>query len=112
MQLYNSIDIWILMVICGVITFLIRFSFLKFANDTLIENMKEFLSYMPASIFAAIITGGVFNKGINSISVDNFKIYAMIFALFIAFKFKNTILTICSGLAILWGLNFINRLIS
>ncbi|KAA0259521.1 AzlD domain-containing protein [Deferribacter autotrophicus] len=99
---YSNIEIWITFFICGVLTFLIRFSFIQFANEKLINRLKEVFSFMPASILSALVFAGVFEKGIKSIEVSNIKIYASLFALFIAVRYKNTILTILSGLLVVW----------
>lgn len=104
---YSEPEIWWLIIICGIITFLIRFSFFKFANDWLIAKIKEILSYLPASIFAAIVTQGIFPKGIDNLTISNHKIIASLIALSIAIKYKNVIITILSGLSILWLLNFL-----
>lgn len=104
---YSDLSIWILIVVCGVITYLIRFSFFKFASDSLIDRIKDFLSYMPAAIFSAIVAGGIFSKGLVSLRFENYKIYAVILAFVVALKFKNTILTILSGLITMWFLKTI-----
>ncbi|MCX8084564.1 MAG: AzlD domain-containing protein [Calditerrivibrio sp.] len=106
MQQMNDITIWWLIIVCGVITFFIRFSFFQLVNDKMVNRIKDLLGYMPASIFAAIVAGGVFNNGLNSLTLNNFKIYAAIVAFFIAIKFRGTIITILSGLLVLWSLKY------
>ncbi|MBC7196830.1 MAG: AzlD domain-containing protein, partial [Deferribacterales bacterium] len=40
------------------------------------------------------------------VSFENYKIYASIVALLIALKFKNAIITILSGLIVVWTLTY------
>jgi branched-subunit amino acid transport protein len=106
MTKYNNIEIWLIIITGGILTYLIRLSFIKFANEDFINRAKEFLSFMPASIFAAIVVSGIFSNGIKDVSFENYKIYASIVALLIALKFKNAIITILSGLIVVWTLTY------
>ncbi len=104
---YSISEIWVLIIICGIITYFIRLSFIRFAPEGFIERIKDILSFMPVAIFTAIATSGVFGSGIKSVSISNYKIYASIVALLVAMKYKNTILTIISGLVVIWTVNYL-----
>lgn len=104
---YSILEIWVLIIICGIITYLIRLSFIQFAPQGFIERIKDTLSFMPVAIFTAIATSGVFSGGIKSVDPSNYKIYASIVALLVAMKYKNTILTILSGLIVIWTVNYL-----
>lgn len=103
---YSSLEIWILIAICGVVTYIIRLSFIQFASEGFIEKIKDLLSFMPVAIFSAIAFSGIFSSGLKSVSLSNYKIYASVVALIVAMKYKNTILTILSGLIIIWIVNY------
>lgn len=86
---------------------LIRLSFIQFASEVFIERLKDLLSFMPVAIFTAIATSGVFGGGLKSIDFTNYKIYASLVALVIALKYKNTIITILSGLVVMWTVTYL-----
>lgn len=91
----------------GILTFLIRLSFIQFANEKFMNSIKEILTFMPPSILAALVFSGVFEKGTESISFGNIKIYSALVALIVSLRFKNTILTIISGLSAIFLINYI-----
>jgi branched-subunit amino acid transport protein len=70
------------------------------------DEIKEFLSFIPPAVLSALVFYGIFDKGLDSLYLSNIKIYAGIVAFFVALKFKNMLLTIISGMAIIWIMNF------
>ena len=99
---------WSLIIYCGVITFLTRFSMIfLLKKDILNDRAKKILSYVPAAIFPAIIFPPIFLDSAGSLDLEsNPKILAAIFAIIIGYFSKNIIATIFAGLISYWLLIF------
>ena len=98
-----------LIIYCGLITFLTRFSMIALLKkDTFNKKTKIILSYVPSAIFPAIIFPAIFldNTGLIQLE-DNPKILAAIFAMIVGIFTKNIIATIFSGLASYWFIIFV-----
>ena len=100
---------WSLIVYCGVITFLTRFSMIFLLKKDIFNNKtKKILSFVPAAIFPAIIFPPIFLDDIGNLDVNNNpKIYAAIIAIIVGYFSKNIIATIFAGLISYWFLIFI-----
>ena len=99
---------WSLILYCGAITFLTRFSMIFLLKKDVFNNKtKKILSYVPAAIFPAIIFPPIFldNDGFLDLE-NNPKILAAIFAIIVGYFSKNTIATIVAGLTSYWFLIF------
>src|SRR5210317_1894210 len=96
--------IWFWIFIAGLITFFTRYSMIAFIDPGILsKNTKKILTYVPSSVFPAIIFPAVFldSKGLL-VSIENPQIWAFMIALIIGFFFKNILLTIISGLLSFW----------
>ena len=100
---------WALIVYCGLITFLTRFSMIAMLKKEMFnDRIREILSYVPSSIFPAIIFPAIFLDNTGDFQLENNpKIIAAIVAMFIGIISKNIIATIFSGLASYWFLIFV-----
>ena len=100
---------WSLIVYCGVITFLTRFSMIFLLKKDIFNNKtKKILFYVPAAIFPAIIFPPIFLDDIGNLNVNNNpRIYAAIIAIIVGYFSKNIIATIFSGLISYWFLIFV-----
>ena len=100
---------WSLIIYCGVITYLTRFSMIfLLKKDIFNSKIKKILSYVPAAIFPAIIFPAIFLDNFGSIQLeDNPKILASIIAMIIGIFSKNVLATIFSGLFSYWTIIFI-----
>ena len=100
---------WALIISCGLITFLTRFSMVALLKKEMFnDRVREVLSYVPTAIFPAIIFPAIFLDNSGSILIeDNPKILAAIIATGIGIFTRNIIATIFSGLASYWLLIFI-----
>ena len=99
---------WILIIYCGLITFLTRFSMIALLKKEMFnDRIREVLSYVPSAIFPAIIFPAIFldNTGLIQIE-DNPKILAAFIATIVGIFTRNIIATIFSGLASYWFLIF------
>ena len=100
---------WSLIVYCGVITYLTRFSMISILKkDVFNIKTKKILSYVPAAIFPAIIFPPIFLNTSGSLELENNpKIIAAIFAIIVGYLSKNVIATIFAGLTSYWFLIFV-----
>ncbi len=98
-----------LIIYCGFITFLTRFSMLALLKKEMFNSrIREVLSYVPSAIFPAIIFPAIFldNSGLFHFE-DNPKILASIIAVIMGMLSNNILATIIAGLAVYWFLIFI-----
>ena len=100
---------WALIIYCGLITYLTRFSMIALIRKEMFnDRIREILSFVPSAIFPAIIFPAIFldNNGLFQIE-DNPKIVAAIIAMIIGIFSRSIIATIFSGLASYWFLIFV-----
>jgi|TARA_B100001059_G_C17573000_1_gene445908 branched-subunit amino acid transport protein len=100
----------VLIIYCGLITFLTRFSMIALLKKEMFnDRIREVLSYVPSAIFPAIIFPAIFldNSGTMQIE-DNPKIIAAIIAMIVGVLSKNIIGTILSGLLSYWMIIYIS----
>ena len=100
---------WTLIIYCGIITYLTRFSMIAILKKEMFNNrLREVLSYVPSAIFPAIIFPAIFLDDLGTFQFeDNPKIIAAAIAMIIGIFSKNIVATIFSGLASYWFLIFI-----
>ena len=99
---------WSIIICCGFITFLTRFSMIFLLKKNVInDKVKKILSFVPSAIFPAIIFPPIFLDNTDSLELENNpKILATIFAIVIGYFSKNIIATIFAGLISYWFLIF------
>ena len=100
---------WTLIIYCGLITFLTRFSMIAILKKEMFnDKIRKVLSYVPSAIFPAIIFPALFLDNTGSLEIENNpKILAAIIAMIIGIFTRNIIATIFSGLATYWFLIFV-----
>ena len=100
---------WALIIYCGIITFLSRFSMIALLKKEMFnDKIREVLAYVPSAIFPAIIFPAIFLDKTGSIQFeDNPKILAAVIAMAVGIFTRNIIATIFSGLASYWFLIFV-----
>ena len=100
---------WALIIYCGIITYLTRFSMIAILKKEMFNNrVREVLSYVPSAIFPAIIFPAIFLDDLGVFQFeDNPKILAAAIAMIIGILSRNIIATIISGLASYWFIIFI-----
>ena len=99
---------WALIIYCGLITYLTRFSMIALIKKEMFnDRVREVLSYVPSAIFPAIIFPAIFLDSSGSILIeDNPKILAALIATLIGIFSRSIIATIFSGLASYWFIIF------
>ena len=100
---------WILIIYCGLITFLTRFSMIAILKKEMFnDSVRKILSFVPSAIFPAIIFPAVFLDNSGTLDIEsNPKIIAAIIATIIGVLSKNILATIFSGLISYWMLIFL-----
>jgi len=100
---------WFLIIYCGLITYLTRFSMIALLKKEMFnDRIREVLSYVPSAIFPAIIFPAIFLDVNGDILIENNpKIFAAIIAMIIGLLSKNVLATIFSGLISYWFLIFV-----
>ena len=100
---------WALIIYCGIITYLTRFSMIAILKKEMFNNrVREVLSYVPSAIFPAIIFPAIFLDDLGAFQFDdNPKILAATIAMSVGLLSKNILATIFSGLISYWTIIFI-----
>ncbi len=97
-------NIWLIMVAVGVLTFATRLSFIALLEHANIPHgVRRALRFVPIAVLSAIIAPelAAYNGALH-LSLFNPRLLAGIFATVVAYKTKNVILTIVAGMAALW----------
>ncbi len=96
-------NIWLVMIIGGLITFGMRFSLIYlFGRFEIPETMRRALHYVPPAVLSAIIFPELlYRNNVFDPSPDNTRLLAGVIAILVAWFSKNTLLTILAGMAAL-----------
>ncbi len=91
------------------LTFAIRFSFIGLQGEREFPlSLKKALRFVPASVLAAIVWPAVFAPHRQMhLSPDNFQIYAALAAAAVAWKTRNILATLATGMGLLWLLQWV-----
>jgi len=102
-------NIWLVMAIIGVLTFLTRLSFIALAGRWDAPPLfRSALRFVPVAVLTAIILPElVMTGGSLDISLTNPRLLAGLLAIFVAWRTKNTVLTIVIGMTAFWILQAI-----
>ena len=102
-------NIWLVMLIGGLITFGMRFSLIfLFGRFEVPETIRKALHYVPPAVLSAIIFPELLYPSDSlSLSFGNTRLLAGIIATLVAWYTKNTLLTILAGMAALLILQLI-----
>ena len=100
----SDVEIWLIILGGMAVTYAIRLSFTVFVSpDRLSPTFTRGLVYIPPAVLAAIILPELLVvEGQITISMANHKLLAGMLAGLIAWRTKNTWLTIGSGMLSLW----------
>ena len=102
---------WLIIAGMGVITYAMRLSFiLLLGRIGLPVVLQTSLRFVPPAVFAALIVPAVLRPaGSLEISPGNLRLLAAAAAALVAWRTKNTVLTIGAGMAALWILQWALR---
>src|SRR5262245_8041832 len=99
-------NIWLVMLFGGLITFGIRFSFIYlFGKFHIPETLRKALHYVPPAVLSAIVFPELFlHNGVLNLSLGNTRLLAGLVAMLVAWFSRNTLLTIIAGMIALFVL--------
>ena len=97
-------NLWMVMLLGGLITFGMRFSLIYlFGSFEVPETMRRALHYVPPAVLSAIIFPELFlQEGTLNVSLDNTRLLAGLVAIAVAWRSKNTLITIIAGMIALF----------
>ena len=102
-------NIWLVMLVGGLVTFLIRFVLIYlFGRFKIPETLRHALRYVPPAVLSAITFPELFfQNGMLNLSLDNTRLLAGLAAILVAWVSKNTLFTILAGMLALFLLKLI-----
>src|SRR5688572_7950495 len=105
----DFMNIWLVMLLGGLITFLIRFSLIYlFGKFKVPETMRQALRYVPPAVLSAIIFPELFlHDGTLHLAFENIRLLAGLIAIAVAWFSKNTLITIIAGMLALFLLQLV-----
>jgi branched-subunit amino acid transport protein len=104
----DSISLWLVLILGGLGTYLIRLSFiLIFQHIQIPPYMERILRLVPPAVFSAIVLPELLVRdGAMQFSFSNLRLLAGLLAAVIALRTRNVLITIVSGMIILWVLQY------
>jgi len=104
-------NIWVVMLLGGLITFGIRFSLIYLLTEGrfhIPETIRRALHYVPPAVLSAIVFPELFlHNGSLNLSLDNYRLLAGLVAALAAWSSKNILVTILAGMIALFLLQFL-----
>lgn len=97
--------IWSLIIAVGAINFASRLSFIAlFARREMPPLLARALRHVPAAMLTAIVVPAIVfaSPGVLRLDTGNVKLIAALVAGFVAWRWRNTLLTIGVGMGALW----------
>ena len=97
-------NIWLVMLLGGLLTFGMRFSLIYlFGRFEIPGTIRRALHYVPPAVLSAIIFPELFLRdGTLDLSLGNTRLLAGLFAILVAWITKNTLITIIAGILALF----------
>ena len=101
-------NIWLVFLLGGLLTFGMRFIFIYLLGRFEVpETMRRALRFVPPAVLSAIVAPELLiRSGQMDVSLTNFRLLAGIVAVLVAWRTKNTLLTILAGMLALLLLQF------
>lgn len=101
----GTVELWILIAALGIGTFMLRYAFFFiFGRYEVPEFVKEVLPFIPAAALSALVMPKVFASPVSAATLHDPRVWAWSIAMVIAWKTRNVLYTIISGMAVLWGI--------
>ena len=99
---------WLTLVAVGAVTFLLRASFIVFADPHRFPHLfRQALAYVPPSVLPAIVAPGLLLRGDTiDLSLSNPRWIAGVIAIAVAARTRSTLATVLAGMAALWLLQW------
>jgi branched-subunit amino acid transport protein len=102
-------NIWLVMLLGGLITFGMRFSLIYlFGRFEVPPTLRKALHYVPPAVLSAIIFPELLlHDGAVDLSLGNIRLLAGLIAILVAWISKNTLITILAGILALFLLQWL-----
>ena len=99
---------WAAIVLVGAVTFLLRASFIVFADPHRFPHLfRQALAFVPPAVLAAIVAPGLLLRGdVVDPSLDNLRWIAGLVAIAVAARTRSTLATVAVGMCALWLLQW------
>jgi len=103
------VNIWLVFLLGGLLTFGMRFFFIYLLGRFEVpEVMRRALRFVPPAVLSAIVVPELMIQSDQiNVSLTNFRLLAGLVAVLVAWKSKNTLLTILGGMLTLLILEFV-----
>lgn len=97
-------NLWLIVIVAGALTFLIRLSFISLlAHWNMPPIVRQALHFVPPVVLTAIVFPELLmSNGELALSADNYRLMAGLAAIAVAWKVKKIMPTIVAGMAVLW----------
>jgi branched-subunit amino acid transport protein len=94
------VNIWLVLILGGLLTFGMRFIFVYLLGRFEVpETVRRALRFVPPAVLTAIVVPELLvRSGQVDLSLTNFRLLAGLVAVVVAWRTKNTLLTILSGM--------------
>lgn len=101
--------LWLVIVVAGIVTFALRLSFIAFLGRVELGPLtRRALGLLPAAALAALVVPAVFYQGETlDISLGNEQLLAAAVAALVAWRTRNTLLTLASGMLALYLFGYV-----
>jgi branched-subunit amino acid transport protein len=99
---------WLAIALVGAITFLLRASFIVFADPHRFPHLfRQALAFVPPAVLAAIVAPGLLMVGgALDLSWRNPRLIAGVAAIAVAARTRSTLATVAAGMGVLWLLQW------
>ena len=105
----NQASIWLTLLGGGIITYLLRLSFILLMDKWQLPNLlQRGLRYVPPAVLSAIIFPElIYRNGMVDFSLHNLRLIAGLVAILVAWRRKNLVLAIAVGMGVLLALQWL-----
>ncbi|WP_027892670.1 AzlD domain-containing protein [Calidithermus chliarophilus] len=102
----SELMIWVTILLAGVVTFYLRYSFIGYAHRMQTpEWFRRALRYVPAAVLSALVCKAlVYYGGTLQLTLSNERLLAAVIAAGVAWRTKNVLWTTVTGMLALWAL--------
>jgi branched-subunit amino acid transport protein len=99
---------WLAIVAVGVVTFVLRASFIVFADPQRFPHaFRQALAFVPPAVLAAIVAPGlILRDGAVDLSLGNPRWIAGVLAILVAARTRSVLASIVAGMCALWLLQW------
>jgi len=97
-------NIWLTIILAGILTYAIRLSYIVLQDRIRMPDLiQRALRFVPPAVFTAVFLPEMFlNDGVLNLSPGNARLLSGLFAIVVAWRTKNVMLTIVVGMLALW----------